>query len=284
MRDFESENLCTWCDGCGNYGIFGAIKRALVELGFAPHQVLLCFDVGCHGNMSDKMLGYRFHGLHGRVISLASGASLANPDIPVLAFGGDGACFSEGVGHLVHAIRSNYNMTFVLHNNANYGLTTGQASALTPRGEKMNTAPQGTVEETINSMDFVFSLNPTFVARTFSGDIRQMTDVLKAAINHRGFSYVDVLQACPTYNKFATHEYLLEHVFDVQEENHDISDFEKSRAIAVDTSERISTGVLYQNKESVPFLDRLEARKGVETRLVDEVEAVDVEALVKRFI
>jgi len=111
-----------------------------------------------------------------------------------------------------------------------------------------------------------------------------MTDVLKAAINHRGFSYVDVLQACPTYNKFATHEYLLEHVFDVQEENHDISDFEKSRAIAVDTSERISTGVLYQNKESVPFLDRLEARKGVETRLVDEVEAVDVEALVKRFI
>ncbi|MBU0766787.1 2-oxoacid:ferredoxin oxidoreductase subunit beta [Patescibacteria group bacterium] len=281
--DYSSDNLCTWCDGCGNYGALGATKRALVELGLAPHQVLLCFDVGCHGNMSDKMLGYRFHGLHGRVISLASGAALANPDIPVLAFGGDGACFSEGVGHLVHAVRSNYNITFVLHNNANYGLTTGQASALTPRGEKMNTAPQGSVEETINSMDFVFSLKPTFVARTFSGDIRQMTDVLKAAVNHRGFSYVDVLQACPTYNKFATHEYLLEKCYDANAEGHDSSNFEVARKIAVDTSERIATGVLYQNKESVPFLDRIEARKGIKTRLVDEVETVDVSELIKIF-
>ncbi|MBU2214021.1 2-oxoacid:ferredoxin oxidoreductase subunit beta [Patescibacteria group bacterium] len=284
IGDYESGNLCTWCDGCGDYGVLGATKRALVELGLAPHQVLLCFDVGCHGNMSDKLLGYRVHGLHGRVIALAAGASLANPDIPVLAFGGDGACFSEGVGHLVHAIRSNYNMTFVLHNNANYGLTTGQASSLTPKGQKMNTAPHGTVEETINSMDFVFSLNPTFVARGFSGNIRQLTDILKAAVNHRGFSYVDVLQACPAYNKFATHEYLLEKCYDANVEGHDSSNFEVARKIAVDTSERISTGVLYQNKESVPFLDRLEARKGVEARLVDEVEAVDIRTFVKRFI
>ena len=156
MKDYNHKNLCTWCDGCGNYGVLAGIKRALVELGIAPHQVLICFDVGCHGNMSDKLVGYRFHGLHGRVISLASGAALANPDIPVIAIGGDGACFSEGVGHLVHAVRSNYNMTFILHNNANYGLTTGQASSLTPQGEKMNTAPLGTVEEPLNSMDFVF--------------------------------------------------------------------------------------------------------------------------------
>lgn len=263
--------------------MLGATKRALVELGLEPHQVLLCFDVGCHGNMSDKLLGYRFHGLHGRVISLASGAALANPDVPILAFGGDGACFSEGVGHLVHAIRSNYNMTFVLHNNANYGLTTGQASSLTPKGEKMNTAPQGSVEDTLNSMDFVFSLKPTFVARTFSGDIRQMTDVFKAAVNHRGFSYVDVLQACPTYNKFASHEYLLERVYDVQKEEHDISNFEKARALAVDTSERIATGVLYKNNESVPYIDRVEARKGVKTRLVDEVASVDITPLLKNF-
>ncbi|MCF7844659.1 MAG: hypothetical protein K9M03_02415 [Kiritimatiellales bacterium] len=281
--DYDSKNLCTWCDGCGDYGVLGATKRALVELGLEPHQVLLCFDVGCHGNMSDKLLGYRFHGLHGRVISLASGAALANPDVPILAFGGDGACFSEGVGHLVHAIRSNYNMTFVLHNNANYGLTTGQASSLTPKGEKMNTAPQGSVEDTLNSMDFVFSLKPTFVARTFSGDIRQMTDVFKAAVNHRGFSYVDVLQACPTYNKFASHEYLLERVYDVQKEEHDISNFEKARALAVDTSERIATGVLYKNNESVPYIDRVEARKGVKTRLVDEVASVDITPLLKNF-
>jgi len=229
-------------------------------------------------NMSDKLLGYRFHGLHGRVISLASGAALANPDIPVIAFGGDGACFSEGVGHLVHAVRSNYNMTFILHNNANYGLTTGQASSLTPRGERMNTSPQGTVEEPLNSMDFVFSLNPTFVARGFSGNIRQLTDIFKSAINHRGFSYVDVLQACPTYNKFASHEYLLEKCYECEP-----SDYETARKTAVDTSEKIATGVLYQDKTRSTFLDQLEARKGMKTRLVDEVKEVDVSALLAKF-
>src|SRR3989338_1403485 len=121
MKDYHSENRCTWCDGCGNYGIWTGIKAALTELKLAPHQCLLCYDVGCHGNASDKLLGYRFHGLHGRVLPFAAGAKLANMDVPVIAFGGDGASFSEGIGHLVHGIRSNYPMTFILHNNENYG-------------------------------------------------------------------------------------------------------------------------------------------------------------------
>ena len=278
IKDYNHKNLCTWCDGCGNYGILSALKRALVELDIPPHQVLICFDVGCHGNMSDKLMGYRFHGLHGRVISLSAGAALANPDIPVIAIGGDGACFSEGVGHLVHAVRSNYNMTFILHNNANYGLTTGQASSLTPRGEKMNTAPLGTVEEPLNSMDFIFSLNPSFVARGFSGNISQLTGIIKSAITHKGFSYVDVLQACPAYNKFAAHEYLLEKCYECE-----TSDFKTARRAAVDASEKIATGVLYQDKNKPCFLDQLEARKGIGTRLVDEVAEVDVGAWLDRF-
>src|SRR5690606_2374726 len=108
MADYHNKNQCTWCDGCGDYGIWTAVKRALVELGIPPHGVLLCYDVGCHGNMSDKLEGYRFHGLHGRVLPFASGAKLANPKLPVIAHGGDGASFSEGVGHLVHSVRSNY--------------------------------------------------------------------------------------------------------------------------------------------------------------------------------
>ena len=252
------------------------MKRALVELQIPPHGVLLCYDVGCHGNMSDKLAGYRFHGLHGRVIPFAAGAKLANPRIPVIAHGGDGACFSEGVGHLVHAIRSNYPMTFILHNNANYGLTTGQASALTWQGEHMNTSPNGIPEATLPSMDFVFSLQPTFVARGFSGNISQMVQILKAAIQHRGFAFVDILQACPTYNKFATHEWLLEHVYDVAEKKHDPSDFAKARAVAVDTSKRISTGVLYQNKDVPSFYERLKPREGSKTVPMEEVKKVDV--------
>lgn len=284
MKAYSCGNVCNWCDGCGDYGIWTAIKRALVELEIPPSGALLCYDVGCHGNMSDKLAGYRFHGLHGRVLPLAAGAKLANPNVPVIAHGGDGASFSEGVNHLVHAIRSNYPIVFILHNNANYGLTTGQASALTWQGQPMNSAPNGVPENTIQSMDFVFSIQPTFVARGFSGNIKQMTEIFKSAIQHRGFAFVDVLQACPTYNKFATHEWLMQHVYDVAAEGHDTSDFIKSRQIAVDTGERISTGVLYQNTGSPNFYERLVSRKDKKTVPTEEVEKVDISEFMKELV
>ena len=286
MHDYLSPNRCSWCDGCGDYGIWTAIKRALVELGLHPWQVLLCFDVGCHGNGSDKLQGYRFHGLHGRVIPFAAAAKLANMNVPVIAFGGDGASFSEGVGHLIHALRSNYPITFVLHNNANYGLTTGQASSLTWQDQPMNTSPYGIPEHTLPSMDVVFSLEPSFVARGFSGDINQLTEILKAAIRHQknGFAFVDVLQACPTYNHFATHDYLHEHCKDVTGEGYDPSDFATARQTAIGTSKHIATGVLYQDTSAVSFYDRLEARKGIETTCVEEVEIQDVSDLMKEFL
>ncbi|MBM3227558.1 2-oxoacid:ferredoxin oxidoreductase subunit beta [Candidatus Peribacteria bacterium] len=275
MHAYHCANQCTWCDGCGDYGIWTAVKRSLVESGIAPHQVLLCYDVGCHGNTSDKLLGYRFHGLHGRVIPFAAGAKLANPKIPVLAFGGDGASFSEGVGHLVHGIRSNYPMTFVLYNNGNYGLTTGQASSLTQQGQPMNSSPNGIPEHTLNAMDFVFSLEPTFVARAWSGDIAMMTRVLKAAIAHRGFAFVDILQACPTYNYFATHEMLLERCYDANTEGHKPVDAAKARHLAMDTSKRIACGILYQCEDIPSFYERLEPRRGRRTTVAEEVEIVD---------
>jgi 2-oxoglutarate ferredoxin oxidoreductase subunit beta len=287
MHDYFCSNRCTWCDGCGDYGIWTATKRALVELGIHPWQVLLCYDVGCHGNASDKLLGYRFHGLHGRVIPFAAGAKLANTKVPVIAFGGDGASFSEGIGHLVHGIRSNYPITFVLHNNANYGLTTGQASSLTWQDQKMNTAPNGIPEHTLNSMDFVFSLEPTFVARGFSGNIPQLTKIFKSAIEHQkhGFAFVDVLQACPTYNHFATHEYLMEKCYDANEEGHDPHcTLSKARTLAMSTSKKIATGILYQTEDVPSFYDRLVPRQGKETQCVDEVSKVDVSGLWAEYV
>lgn len=284
MGDYYKDTPCTWCNGCGDYGIWTALKRALVELKIHPWEAMLCYDVGCNGNMSDKLQGYRFHGLHGRVLPFGAGCKLANPDMPVICHGGDGASFSEGVNHMVHTVRSNYPMVFILHNNANYGLTTGQASSLTWQDQPMNSSPNGIPERTLHSMDFIFSLEPTFVARGFSGDIAQLTDILKMAIQHNGFAFVDVLQACPTYNKFATHEWLHSMVYDVTTEKHDPSDFKKAREIAVDTSKRISTGVLYQDTKSPSFYDRLVPRQGVKTRAVDEVAKVNVSEYMKEFL
>jgi 2-oxoglutarate ferredoxin oxidoreductase subunit beta len=287
VHDYYCDNRCTWCDGCGDYGIWTAIKRALTELGRHPHQTMMCFDVGCHGNGSDKLLGYRFHGLHGRVIPFAAGAKIANMNMPVIAFGGDGASFSEGIGHLVHGIRSNYPITFILHNNANYGLTTGQASSLTWQGQPMNSSPNGIPEHTLNSMDFVFSLEPTFVARGFSGNIPQLTKIFKAAIEHQkhGFAFVDVLQACPTYNKFATHDYLLNKCYDANAEGHDPHcDAKKARELAMNVQERIATGILFQREDVPNFYNQLEPRKGKTTMLTEEVALQDVSEMMKEFI
>lgn len=284
MQDYACSNICTWCDGCGDYGIWAALKRALVELRLHPWQVLLCYDVGCHGNMSDKLQGYRFHGLHGRVLPFAAGAKIGNPRLPVIAFGGDGASFSEGVNHLVHAVRSNYPIAFVLHNNGNYGLTTGQASALTPRGQPMNASPNGIPERTLPSMDFIFSLEPTFVARGWSGDIPMLTRLFVAAVRHRGFAYVDVLQACPTYNHLATQQYLFEHCYDANAAGHNPSDFAEARAIAIDTRDRIACGILYQNTAVPSFIEELSPRRSCTATPVEETRPQNIRHLMKPFI
>ena len=176
--------------------------------------------------------------------------------LPVIAFGGDGATFSEGIGHLVHGLRSNYPITFVLHNNANYGLTTGQASALTSQRQPMNWSPNGIPERTLASMRFIFSLEPTFVARGFTGNIKLMTRILHTAIQHRGFAFVDLLQACPTYNHFATHNYLLDRCYRRQRLRATIPGMSSGqKRFATSTEDRIAAAFLYQRDDIPSFYD-----------------------------
>lgn len=254
---FNSENLHTWCTNCGNYGIFGAVKNALTAENLKPHQVLLCFDIGCNSNGADKISAYRFKGLHGRVIPLACGASLANPDVPVLAFAGDGATLGEGINHFIHAIRTNYNITFVLHNNANYALTTGQASPATPGDKAMKASPFGSAAEPINVSQLVLSLNPSFYARSYSGHVGHMTNVMRKAVNHKGFSVVEILQYCPTFNEEAPHLWYMERAFDISTvDNYDPSDIEQARQISKDLTDKIAIGVIYQNLNKLDFLSR----------------------------
>jgi 2-oxoglutarate ferredoxin oxidoreductase subunit beta len=284
FADYFSPNLYTWCTNCGNYGIHAAVKRALVAEGITPCQTLLCFDIGCNGNGSDKISGYRFHGLHGRIISFACGASIANREVKVMAFAGDGGTFGEGVGHLIHGIRGNYNITFILHNNLNYGLTQGQASPTTKHGMKMTAAPDGITSEPLHPMRFILALEPTFAARTFSGDVKHMTKTIQAAVKHQGFSFVEILQSCPTYNKSTPHEWYQERVFDVDQlDTYDSSNIQAAREVAEDLETKIAIGVLYQNANSIPFMDKQANRVKRTTELVDEVENVDPRSLFDAF-
>lgn len=272
FSDYYHSEPYNWCTNCGNYGIAAATKRALVSLNIKPKDTLLCFDIGCNGNGSDKIGGYRIHGLHGRVIPLASGACIANRNITVVASGGDGATLSEGVNHLVHAVRNNYNFTMILHNNCNYGLTKGQASATTKEGISMDSSPDGVDAKPINVMNFVLNLGATYAARGFSGNVTQMTELIKAGIEHKGFAIIEILQNCPTYNKSTTHEWYQDRVFDtINIPSYDNSNRNQAISVSADLEDKIATGIIFQDKNSIPYYDKLENRVGYPTELVDEV-------------
>jgi 2-oxoglutarate ferredoxin oxidoreductase subunit beta len=285
LSAFEGKNKHTWCSGCGNFGIITAIKRALVLEQVAPHEVLMCYDVGCNGNESDKINANTIHGLHGRVIPLAAGAKIANKNLEVIAQAGDGATFSEGINHLIHAVRNNYNITFICHNNQNYGLTIGQASSTTRRNVKMNSTPDGVFSEPLNSLEMILALKPTFVARGFNGNIEHMTKIIREGMNHQGFSYIEILQACPTFNKDTPQEWYWDKIKYTTDLGHDTSDIWAARKLVADDLDGdIALGVIYQDKTRPSFEQTLISRQNRTTTLVDEVQQYDISNLIKSFI
>lgn len=283
---FETPEKLTWCGGCGNYGIQRALERALVLEGIGPQEVVFCFDIGCHGNGSDKIGDvevYTLHGLHGRVIPAAAGAALANHNMKVIAEGGDGGTLSEGINHLVHGVRNNFPMVFILHNNENYGLTTGQASSTTRQGYVMNASPDGVLTNPMNVCDFILSLNPTFVARTFSGDVDHMTKVIQEGLNHNGFAFIEIMQVCTTYNKATPQHWYWDKIqYLDQLKGYDSSNIEMARKACKDMDKEMKLGVFYQDKKSIPYHERLRQRQGVKETLVDEVNYVDISDLLKK--
>ncbi|MCF7905588.1 2-oxoacid ferredoxin oxidoreductase [Candidatus Gracilibacteria bacterium] len=278
---YETDQVMTWCGGCGNYGIQNALKRALVLEKIKPRDTLMCFDVGCNGNGSDKIDCYTIHGLHGRVLPLAAGAKIANPKLTVIASAGDGATFSEGVSHLVHAIRSDYPVVFLHHDNQNYALTTGQASSTTPVGCHKTATPDGVVTENLNPLAMVLGLSPSFVAQTFSADVDHMTKIFQEALHHKGFSFVQILQSCPTYNRETSDAWYSEHVFDVEKEKHDVEDIWAARKI-VENPKKLPLGILYRNPQKKNFLDSVLHRDHLKTTLTEEVRHTDISKFLEK--
>lgn len=284
-KDYLTNNIFTWCTGCGNYSIWGALRNALVEEQISPKDVLFVHDIGCNGNGADKIGGYGFKGLHGRSLPFGAGASLANRNVKVIASSGDGGILAEGIGHLIHAIRSNYNMLFLIHNNSNFALTTGQASPASNTGIKMNSSPDGTPTEPINIANFFLNLNPSFLARGYSGNQKQLKTIIQMALQHKGFALIEILQLCPSYNKINTYDWYNDRVIDLmQNQNYNPSDLESAKEISRDLTNKIATGILYRNKENVDYYSRLKNRTDFKTELVEEVKKYQVSELLSSFI
>ena len=250
MKDLGTKAVITWCPGCGNFGILQAFKEALVELGLRREEVVIVSGIGCHGKIGNYVNVNSFHVIHGRVLPVITGIKLSNPELVVVGFAGDGDAYAIGLGHLPHAIRRNVDVTYIVHNNMVFGLTTGQVTPTSPLGFKTRSTPFGSPEEPINPITLALSLGATFVARGFPGRLSHLKSLIKQAIEHKGFAFIDVLQPCVAFNN--TWKFYNERVYELEGEDHDPSDWKAAYEKALEWGNRIPIGLFY--KEEKPTL------------------------------
>lgn len=242
-EDLNTKKRPTWCPGCGNNGLFEALKRAIVKLELPPDKVLVTYGIGCHGHMVNFLKTNGFQGLHGRPLPVAIGAKLANPSLICFASSGDGDAYSEGLNHLIGVARANQDVTLLVHNNWFFSLTTGQASPTTPKGEKTRSTPQGAPEPPLNPLAIALAAGATFVSRGFTGDIDHLANLITEAVKHKGFALVDILQPCVVFGREHPISWFRERVYKLPEEKKD--DFEKAFKITQET-EKFPIGIFYQ--------------------------------------
>jgi 2-oxoglutarate ferredoxin oxidoreductase subunit beta len=207
LKNYRTQVHNDWCPGCGDFGIVNAIQMTLLEMQLEPHRVAIFSGIGCSAKTPHYINAYGFHTLHGRVLPIATGAKLANPSLTVIAVGGDGDGLGIGAGHFVNTGRRNLDFAYVLYDNGVYGLTKGQASPTLPKGLKTKSMPAPSIQEGVNPIAMAVASGYTFVARSYALDVRHLKTTLRAAIEHRGSAFVDVLQTCPTYNDINTKEW-----------------------------------------------------------------------------
>ena len=240
-----------WCPGCGNFGILAALKKALVELNLDPHDILLVSGIGQAGKLPHYTKGNVFNSLHGRPLSPAAGAKLANKDLTVIAIGGDGDGYGEGGNHFIHTARRNHDITYLVHNNQIYGLTKGQTSPTSDIGFVTKTTPQG-APPPINPMTLAIAAGAGFVARAFAGDIDYLSSIIKQGINHRGFALIDILQPCVSFNHKNTYQWYKERVYKLEQDGkYTPSDKDAAFKKAQEWGERIPIGVFYREDRPV---------------------------------
>ena len=226
MNRFESSRPgshdIAWCPGCGNFLLRKILIEAFTELGLESNKVVIVSGIGQAAKMPHYLNVNGFHSLHGRAIPIATGVKIANPELTVIAEGGDGDMFAEGGNHFIHGIRRNADITVIIHNNQIYGLTKGQASPTTMIGMKTPIQKMGVFEEPFNPEAVAISLDASFVARGFVGDNEKTKEIIKEAILHKGFSVVNIFQNCVTFNKINTFKWYRENTYWI--ENHNCKD------------------------------------------------------------
>lgn len=280
MADFKTDVHNDWCPGCGDFGIVNAIQMALAEMGLERDKTAIFSGIGCSGKTSHYINTYGIHTLHGRVLTFAQGAKIANPEMTIVAVGGDGDGLGIGAGHFVAAGRRNVNMTYIVFDNGVYGLTKGQASPTLKLGEQTKSLPSPNTNYNVNPIGLAVASGFTFVARGYSYDVRHLKDLIIQAVNHKGLSFLDVLQPCPTYNDLNTRDWyagtdlmdeaqkrhsriykLEDHGYDPEVHYNEEAEVNERLTQALIKSlewgNKIPIGVFYKNEIITPYTTRL---------------------------
>lgn len=287
LKDFASPRRPTWCPGCGDFGVWNAMKRALVEAELAPHEVIIYTGIGCGSKLPDYMTVNGFTSLHGRPIPIAQGAHLANHGLKAIVVAGDGDTYGEAGNHLIHALRRNADVTIMVQNNRVYGLTKGQYSPTSPQGfpTKTSPPPQGAIDQPVNPIALALAAEATFIARSWSGDLKHLIDMMVKAIGHQGAALLDIFQPCVTFNPNYSYDYYRPRVYKLEEkEGYDPSDLNAAWEKAHQWGGRIPIGVIYQlegkpsYEQQVPTLDAGPlVKQGLRTWMEEDYEALEAE-------
>jgi 2-oxoglutarate/2-oxoacid ferredoxin oxidoreductase subunit beta len=257
FKDFRNNVKPNWCPGCGDFSVQAAIQRAAANVGLEPDQLAVVAGIGCSGRIAGYINSYGFHGIHGRSLPIAQGVKMANRDLTVIASGGDGDGFAIGMGHTIHAIRRNIDITYIVMDNQIYGLTKGQTSPRSEAGFVTKSTPNGSIESSLSVMEMALTAGATFVAQSFSTDLKELTALIEAGINHKGFSFINVFSPCVTYNKVNTYDWFKENLTKLGNvEGYDAN----SREMAMQTlmeHNGLVTGLIYQNTEKKSYQESI---------------------------
>lgn len=282
VNELNTPAEITWCPGCTNFAILSSVKMAIAELineGFAKlENFVMSSGIGCHAKIYDYIKINGFYSIHGRVPPTLIGMKLANPELIAIGFAGDGDAYAEGFEHLIHAARFNADITMIIHNNQIFALTTGQPTPTTGRGAKTKATPFGNPYPTFNPISLMLEAGATFVAREYALDVQNLKNTIKEAIKHRGFSFVEVLQPCITFNDLR--EFISKRIYRIEP-----MDFEEALRKAkewnyeIEEDARIPVGIFYKTERET-LEDALKVKKWHE---VYEKREVSVEELWETF-
>ena len=254
-KDFKGDVSPDWCPGCGDFTVLSALQIAYAKTGRGNHDHLTVSGIGCSSNLPGFIKTYGMHTLHGRSLPVATGAKLANHELNVVVTGGDGDGYGIGGNHFVHTMRKNIDLLYIVMNNETYGLTVGQASPTTVLGEKTKSTPFGNIETPLNPVAMAIVAGATYVARGFSSDRAQLAELMYEGMQHKGFSFIDVISPCVTWKKDEIYDFWKERVNIL--ENHDVSDKTAALEQAVKTGHDTQLGLFYHDT-SRPSLDQSE--------------------------